>query len=287
MVSRKACTITHVFEIGNTLRETRLRRRINLIEAEQDTKIRSKYLGALEAEDFDILPGAVYIRGFLRTYARYLGLEPQLFIDEYNARFGQFEDADDVPVRRGVPAPDRRRRISFRAVMIISLAALAGIAWLGLRDASVSNNRSAERMGVTSGGTHRSTNDLIDRHNISASTSATTATPASADAQHEERARTHGARSTTAATTARLSVAARGGATWIEVRRDRPTGDVVFVGNIAAGSTRHFSARRLIVTVGAPSFTVLKSNGARVSSDSASAERWIVDLRGIRPLRSS
>jgi cytoskeletal protein RodZ len=126
-----------MFELGNNLREARQRRRIDLVAAEQDTKIRSKYLSALETEDFDVLPGPVFVRGFLRTYSRYLGLDPQLFIDEYNARFGRFEELDDQdgPVL-GQPGlaqqRDRRGRRAMRIVVLVTIVAIAALAWLGL-----------------------------------------------------------------------------------------------------------------------------------------------------------
>jgi cytoskeletal protein RodZ len=128
-----------MFELGNNLREARQRRRIDLVIAEQDTKIRSKYLAALETEDFDVLPGPVFVRGFLRTYSRYLGLDPQLFIDEYNARFGRFEDVEEhhSPAlgRPGLAqAREVRGRRTMRVFVIASLVALALLAWLGLRD---------------------------------------------------------------------------------------------------------------------------------------------------------
>lgn len=127
-----------MFELGNNLREARQRRRIDLVAAEQDTKIRSKYLAALESEDFDVLPGPVFVRGFLRTYSRYLGLDPQLFVDEYNARFGRFEETDDhdgpVLGRAGLAHDhERRSRRAMRRVAVASVIAIALIAWLGLR----------------------------------------------------------------------------------------------------------------------------------------------------------
>lgn len=127
-----------MFELGNNLREARQRRRIDLVIAEQDTKIRSKYLAALETEDFDVLPGPVFVRGFLRTYSRYLGLDPQLFIDEYNARFGRFEEVEEPgspSLGRPGLAQERanRGRRTMRGFVIASLVALALIAWLGLR----------------------------------------------------------------------------------------------------------------------------------------------------------
>jgi hypothetical protein len=74
-----------VFEIGNSLREARLRQQLDFPELEQQTKIRAKYLKALEAEDFDVLPAPTYVKGFLRNYADALGLEGQLYVDEYNS----------------------------------------------------------------------------------------------------------------------------------------------------------------------------------------------------------
>ena len=76
-----------MFEIGNSLREARARRQIPLGQAEGATKIRGKYLRALEEERFDLLPAETYVKGFLRTYADYLGLDGQLYVDEYNSRF--------------------------------------------------------------------------------------------------------------------------------------------------------------------------------------------------------
>ncbi len=75
-----------MFEIGNTLREARVRRNLTLQQVEEDTKIRVKYVQAMENEDFDVMPGATYVKGFLRTYAAYLNLDPDVIIDEYRSR---------------------------------------------------------------------------------------------------------------------------------------------------------------------------------------------------------
>jgi hypothetical protein len=60
-------------EIGPTLREARMRARIDISEIETTTKIRAKYLRALENEEWDLLPGPTYVKTFLRTYAEALG----------------------------------------------------------------------------------------------------------------------------------------------------------------------------------------------------------------------
>jgi len=63
--------------LGEKLSRARKRKGVDLIEAELQTKIRAKYLEALENEDFDLLPNDIYVKGFLTTYSKYLGLEPE------------------------------------------------------------------------------------------------------------------------------------------------------------------------------------------------------------------
>ena len=62
--------------IGETLREARMRQRLDIADVEQRTKIRAKYLRALENEEFVVLPGPTFVKTFLRTYAELLGLDP-------------------------------------------------------------------------------------------------------------------------------------------------------------------------------------------------------------------
>jgi cytoskeleton protein RodZ len=106
-----------VFEIGNSLREARLRRRIELAQAEQATKIRGKYLRALEEERFDLLPAETYVKGFLRTYAAYLGLDAQLYVDEFTSRFVTGDERE--PRRRRTPRDRRSRRLETMIVAAV------------------------------------------------------------------------------------------------------------------------------------------------------------------------
>ena len=61
--------------IGDLLRQAREDKNLSLADVEEEIKIRSRYLEALETEEFDILPGNVYLFGFLRSYASFLGLD--------------------------------------------------------------------------------------------------------------------------------------------------------------------------------------------------------------------
>jgi cytoskeleton protein RodZ len=85
-------------EIGATLREARMRARIDISEIEAETKIRAKYLRALENEEWGLLPGPAYVRSFLRTYAEALGLDAKLLLEEYKLRYERPSDHDLMPI---------------------------------------------------------------------------------------------------------------------------------------------------------------------------------------------
>jgi hypothetical protein len=80
--------------IGQRLREARLRRELDIADAETYTKIRAKYLRALENDEFGMLPDRTLVKTFLRTYSDYLGLDAQLLIEEYRAQHEPRGDAD-------------------------------------------------------------------------------------------------------------------------------------------------------------------------------------------------
>jgi cytoskeleton protein RodZ len=99
-------------DIGSTLREARMRARIDISEVEARTKIRAKYLRAIENEEWDLLPGPVYARSFLRTYGEYLGLDWRMLTDEYKRRYEGPTDHELRPVRSlGRERPPRRPNV--------------------------------------------------------------------------------------------------------------------------------------------------------------------------------
>ncbi len=112
-----------MFEIGNSLREARLRQSLEFSDVERATKIRPKYLRALEDEQFEMLPAQTYVKGFLNTYAEFLGLDGQLYVDEYNSRYVTHEEEEPFRPRRSTPHP-RNRRLESSVVLV----ALVGIA---------------------------------------------------------------------------------------------------------------------------------------------------------------
>jgi cytoskeleton protein RodZ len=218
-----------VFEIGNSLREARLRRHIEFTDAEHGTKIRGKYLRALEDERFELLPSHTYIKGFLRSYAEYLGLDGQLYVDEYNSRFVIGEE--DAPIRspRRVPAA-RSRRSDRRESNIVLLALMA----IGLVTALVIV---AWRFGN------------VDAPPVNGLNS----TPAPTSAAAPD-----------AAGSVRLELRATRGDSYLIVRSASANGSVLYQGTLERGQRQRFDGKVLWVRLESPANVLVKLNGNRV-----------------------
>jgi len=126
-------------EVGATLREARMRQRIDITDMEVRTKIRTKYLRALENEEWDLLPGPTYVRSFLRTYADALGLDSRALVEEYKLRHEGLATGELHPIRPpSARERDRRRRggdgagVPTAAVIVLVFAAIvAGLILIG------------------------------------------------------------------------------------------------------------------------------------------------------------
>ena len=228
-----------MFEIGNSLREARLRQGLEFPEIEQATKIRGKYLRALEEEQFEILPAQTYVKGFLRNYADFLGLDGQLYVDEFNSRYvrGEFEEEEEQQPFRPRAAGSGRGGGLSKAVML-TLAAIAGLTvfvfaawmWGGTPDQEVipppSNN------------------------------------PPPAKPKKP---------------TARLVAWGVGGGSYVIVRRSSRSSKPIYSGTLEGGRKHRFVGRHLWIYVYAPANLRLKLNGrARVVPGAGTgARRWL------------
>ena len=125
-------------EIGDSLRDARQQRKVDLYEAETHTKIRAKYLRALEEEEWELLPGPTYVKTFLRTYAEFLGLDAKLLVEEYKQRFERPTAQELTPFSTNLGSRRERRRargpvISPGAIIGVCVLLLVGVlAALGL-----------------------------------------------------------------------------------------------------------------------------------------------------------
>jgi cytoskeleton protein RodZ len=206
-----------LFEIGSSLREARLRQGIDFVSAEQATKIRSKYLRALEDEQFAVLPAETYVRGFLRSYAEYLGLDGQIYVDEYNSRYVVDHEEPARP-KRVSPRARQQRRLESRA-LVLALAGIVAVTGLVIV---------AWRYGGSDNGT------VLPTVTVSAGTP--------------------GARNPTAsARPVLLSIRALRGSSLLLVRAGSSTGRPLFSGTLERGDVQRFQKpKRLWVHIGAP-----------------------------------
>jgi cytoskeleton protein RodZ len=122
--------------IGPTLRQARNRRKVELSEIEAATKIRVRYLRAMENEEWDVLPGGAYVRSFLRTYASFLGLDGDRLVDEYR-RGAAVDLVAERPPRVDSVAASRPSRRGLRLppqvlAVVISVGLVAALVVVGL-----------------------------------------------------------------------------------------------------------------------------------------------------------
>jgi hypothetical protein len=125
-------------DIGTTLREARIRARIDISEVEARTKIRAKYLRAIENEEWDLLPGPVYVKSFLRTYGDFLGVDTRQLVDEYKRRYERPADQDLRPISARSRERERERRRRRRprlgpagAVVLVLAAVVVALYFIG------------------------------------------------------------------------------------------------------------------------------------------------------------
>ncbi|SPF50767.1 Transcriptional regulator, XRE family [Candidatus Desulfosporosinus infrequens] len=105
---------------GQVLRAAREKKEWSYMETEETTKIRVRYIQALEEEEYGILPGTTYIKGYLRTYAKQLGLNPEEIMGLYNSSIFP----EDKPVLESPPRLVKVRSLGVRPVILGSMAIL-------------------------------------------------------------------------------------------------------------------------------------------------------------------
>jgi cytoskeleton protein RodZ len=226
-----------VFEIGSSLRKARMRQGLELSQIERDTRIRAKYLLALEDDRFEALPGLAYTKGFLRTYADYLGLDAQRFVDEYNARFAPEEEPAVPP-----PVRIRGRRFAFDSwLLVVPVAAIL----VGLTAWQLSR----------SGADHQA---ALRPPPPRTRTTTPAPLPAPQTVKHP-------------ATVARIVLAASRGRCWLSVHSGSAAGRSVFERTLQPGQSARFVSRRLWIRIGAPWNLDATLNGKSVQLPASTA----------------
>jgi cytoskeleton protein RodZ len=211
-----------VFEIGISLREARLRQQLELPEIEQATKIRGKYLRALEEEQFEVLPATTYVKGFLRAYADYLGLDGQLYVDEFNSRYIGGEEETPLRARR-TSTVNTHRRVESNTILF-ALVAIGIVTALALAAAKFGGSKPQQ-------------------------------TPLSAAPNAAAKHKTVRPR------VANLVLTATRGSAWLMVHGRSASGPQVFQGVLEQGKSLPVSGKRLWINVDKPENLTVKLNG--------------------------
>jgi len=245
-----------VFEIGSSLKAARLRQDVDLNEAEAATKIRAKYLRALEDERFEILPAQTYVKGFLRAYADYLGLDGQLYVDEFNSRYVPGDDELALVRPRRNPAASRAHRRMESGVVLLALAGIAAAAalvavawkWGGNEPTAISNL----------GGTTR------------------------ADGGSAAPNATEGCTAPAGSTWIKFELAGvRNGSRATVYRGASTAGRLLFDGTIESGSRLCWSGRQIWVEAPRPENLVARINGRRVAIPRGT-QQFVATPAGVR-----
>jgi cytoskeletal protein RodZ len=130
--------------VGSKLHEVRTRKKLSLQQVEEATKIRGRYLGAIENDEWDQLPGDTYARAFIRTYGGYLGLDGDGLAEEHRCSRGAARPGERLPRVDPRPRPVmRKRRRAPRGVspqvmaIVVTVLVIAALLAIGLTTGGV------------------------------------------------------------------------------------------------------------------------------------------------------
>jgi cytoskeletal protein RodZ len=248
-----------MFEIGGSLREARLKRNLTPADVQKAIRIRDRYLQALEEERWELLPGDAYVKGFLRTYADYLGLDGNLYVEEYNSRFAQPDEPQLVPERFARTGP-RFGGVGFLRPLVVVAVIVAIVAGLAAWQLS----GSSDKQGLPT-----------------ASTPTTTASHHTTKPKKKE----HKQHVSTGALPTKAVVVASRGNSWLWVRSGSAAGPTVYEGTLLQGKTLPVNLKSgpVWIRIGDPTNIELRLGGKLVHGLPTQVGNVLLTRRGIRP----
>jgi cytoskeleton protein RodZ len=249
-----------MFEIGGSLREARLKRGLTPADVQKAIRIRDRYLQALEEERWEVLPGDAYVKGFLRTYADYLGLDGNLYVDEYNNRFAQHDEPQFVPERFARSGPRSGRAGLLRPVVVVAVIAVivAAVAAWQLAGSSGKDNQGAPPVSTQT-------------------TTATHTTPKPPKKKHKHHV-------VVSLPTHAVLVASRGDC-WLWIRSGSASGPTVYEATLAQGQTLPVDLKNgpVWIDVGDPPSLDVRLGGKLVTGLPSQAGNVLLTRSGLKP----
>jgi cytoskeletal protein RodZ len=246
-----------MFEIGGSLREARIKRGLEPADVQKAIRIRDRYLQALEEERWELLPGDAYTKGFLRTYADFLGLDGNLYVDEYNSRFAHPEEATLVPERFARSGPRYRDGGLLRPMLALGVvvAIVAAVAAWQLSGSSGGKQGTPPPSTRTTTGSHHTTTKKKQKKHHS------TALPN------------------------RATLVASRGDSWLWVRKGSASGPTVYESTLLQGKTLTVSLKNgpVWIRMGDPPSLDVRLGGKPVHGLPAQVGNVLLTRRGIRP----
>jgi cytoskeletal protein RodZ len=247
-----------MFEIGGSLREARLKRGLSPADVQKAIRIRDRYLQALEEERWELLPGDAYVKGFLRTYADYLGLDGSLYVDEYNSRYARHDEPTLVPQRFERRRSDGGGLLRPLVVVAVLVAVAAAVA--------------AWQLSGSSGGKQ--------------SAPPTTAPPPTTTAHSTTTAKKHHKKHTVApVASSRAVLVASRGSSWLWVRSGSSSGPTVYEGTLLQGKTLRVSLAHgpVWIRIGDPPHLDVRLGGKLMHGLPTQVGNVLLTRSGIRP----
>jgi cytoskeletal protein RodZ len=247
-----------MFEIGGSLREARLKRNLTSADVQKAIRIRDRYLQALEEERWELLPGDAYVKGFLRTYADYLGLDGNLYVEEYNSRFARPDEPQLVP-ERFARSGSRFGGVGFLRPLVVVAVIVAIVAGLA-----------AWQLSSSSG----------DKRGTPPTTSVATTTVS----HHTTQRKRHHKHVSAALPSAAVVVASRGNS-WLWVRSGSAGGPTVYEGTLLQGKRLPVSLKKgpVWIRIGDPPSVDVRLGGKLVRGLPTQVGNVLLTRRGVRP----
>ena len=248
-----------MFEIGGSLREARLKRNLTPADVQKAIRIRDRYLQALEEERWELLPGDAYVKGFLRTYADYLGLDGNLYVEEYNSRFARPDEVQLVP-ERFARSDTRFGGVGFLRPLVavgVIVAIVAAVAAWQLSSSSGGKSGKPPPSTPTTTASHHSTKPKKKHH----------------------------PKHVPVALPSRAVVVASRGNSWLWVRSRNAAGPTVYEGTLLEGKTLPVNLKDgpVWIRIGDPPSIDIRLGGKVVHGLPTQVGNVLLTRRGIRP----